>query len=88
MRHMQVKRHHEKIRNDDVRHIEDSVVPPSELAQSCGADCCEQSQSDETKDDILVLDTLCEEAGLDEEIHIECGVQSKQQENYPTQDLM
>jgi hypothetical protein len=71
-----------------MRRVKHPIIPLSQSTQSRGADCCEESETDEAEDDVFVLDAFCEEAGENEEVGIEQRVQSEEQEDDATEDLM
>lgn len=68
--------------------VEDAVVPPSKLAESSGAYDTEENETNYAKDDILVSNAFREEAGDDEKVHVEDGMQDKQEKNDSPKDLV
>ena len=68
--------------------IEDPVASPPHKSECSRANGGEESNADETPDDVPVFDTLCEKARKNEEVEVKGSVQYEQQEDYAAKDLM
>lgn len=62
----------------DVSGVEDPIVPMPDEAKGCCAHGGEHDETDEAGDHVHLADPLGENAGLDEKVEIEHGMQSKE----------
>jgi hypothetical protein len=88
VRDVQIHRDDDKVRDGDVRDVEDAVVPPPNEGESCGTDGRKQDESCDAPNDVPVFDTLGKKSRHGEEDEIEDCVQNEKKVDDTAKNLV
>ena len=88
VRDVQIHRDDEKVRDSDVRDVEDAVVPPPNKGESGGTDGSKHDEGCDAPNDIPLFDTFSKNSRHGEEDEIEDCVQSKKKVDDTAKDLV
>ena len=88
VRDVKIHRDDEKVRDGDVRDVEDAVVPPPNEGESRGTDGRKQDEGCDAPNDVPVLDTFNNNSKIGEEDEVEDGVQDEKKVDDTAKDLV